>query len=76
MYVCMRLCVYALNVFACACDDYAKLDKVLKMLNKLIFFFYKLVQNCILCVITVLPTKKHTLYIRTSKILKIKSMQH
>ncbi len=39
MYVCMRLCFNAINVYACACDDYAKLDKILKLFNKLIQLF-------------------------------------
>ena len=34
MYVCSLLCFNAVNVFACACDDYAKLDKVKKLLSK------------------------------------------
>lgn len=65
MYVCMRPCFYCAFAFAFACDDYAKLDKILKMLNKLIFFFYKLVQNCILCVITKFAIKKHIFNIKT-----------
>ena len=34
MYVCMRLCFYGANAFAFAFDDYAKLDKVNKLLSK------------------------------------------
>lgn len=39
MYVCMRPCFFVVVVFAFACDDYAKLDKVNKIFNKLIQFF-------------------------------------
>lgn len=34
MYVCMRPCVYIANAFAFAIDDYAKLDKINKLLSK------------------------------------------
>lgn len=34
MYVCMRSCVYIAFAFAFACDDYAKLDKVNKLLSR------------------------------------------